>query len=198
MQDDPAKALLDKHLLAYLHAYQEYTVLGIELQTAMRQGHIKLAQARRELSRTTNTGALSFGTTCYPSEFEALLRVRHAPRPDGPADALPVLQLYECKDAARQGPQEATGGLRNRRQGVAVGSAEAPAQPEAGGGGAADADGGTEEEGEEEEEQEEDTNESAAFRKLMLQELGVDGAQLDEIAGALGNDGLNGLVSGDT
>ena len=51
--DDEANALLDARLLAYLHAYQEYTVLTIELQSVLREGHIKLAHARRELSRTT-------------------------------------------------------------------------------------------------------------------------------------------------
>ena len=64
--DDEANALLDARLLAYLNAYQEYTVLTVELQSVLREGHIKLAHARRELSRTTSTSALSFGTTCVP------------------------------------------------------------------------------------------------------------------------------------
>jgi hypothetical protein len=51
--DDEANDLLDARLLAYLHAYQEYTVLTVELQSVLREGHIKLAHARRELSRTT-------------------------------------------------------------------------------------------------------------------------------------------------
>ena len=126
MADDAANALLDAHLLAYLHAYQEYTVLNIELQSILREGHIKLAQARRELSRTTSTSALSFGTTCVPSEFEALLRVSLAPQSDGQSDAPPVLELCESKGAlAKEAHKASGGGLRNRRQGGATAGPDA-------------------------------------------------------------------------
>ena len=136
--DDAANALLDEHLLTYLHAYQEYTVLTIELQSVLREGHIKLAHARRELSRTTSTSALSFGTTCVPSEFQARLRVGLlAPPPDGQPDAPPVLELREGPFERRQPSKpskskgalakearapsgEGGGGLRNRRQGGAT------------------------------------------------------------------------------
>ena len=129
--DDEANALLDARLLAYLNAYQEYTVLTVELQSVLREGHIKLAHARRELSRTTSTSALSFGTTCVPSEFRALLRVGLAPQPDGQPDSPPVLELRESKGALVKDERRRAsgGGLRKRRQGgsTAAGAAAAGA-----------------------------------------------------------------------
>ena len=128
---DEANALLDARLLAYLNAYQEYTVLTVELQSVLREGHIKLAHARRELSRTTSTSALSFGTTCVPSEFRALLRVGLAPLSDGQPDAPPVLELRESKGALVKDERRRAsgGGLRKRRQGggTAAGAAAAGA-----------------------------------------------------------------------
>ena len=191
---DEAKALLDTHLLAYLHAYQEYIALNQELQSAMREGHIKLAQARRDLSRTTNTGALSFGTTRYPREFEALLRVYREPAHD---DGVPtVLRLRESDAVSKPGsaaPKPAASSLRNRRQAGAATSSGAAEPVEATCG-----DASNEEEEVDELDGEDSEEESAAFRKLLLQELGVDGAAADEIAGALGGDGPQGLMCGDT
>lgn len=191
---DEAKALLDTHLLTYLRAYQEYIALSQELQSAMREGHIKLALGRRDLSRTTNTGALSFGTTCHPREFEALLRVDREPTLGDGAPA--VLKLRESdpagKPAGSTSRKPAASSLRNRRQaGTATGSSAADSV-EAMGGDAGDEEEADEEDGDDSEE------ESAAFRKLLLQELGVDGAAADEIAGALGGDGPQGLMCGDT
>lgn len=190
---DEAKALLDTHLLTYLRAYQEYIALSQELQSAMREGHIKLAQARRDLSRTTNTGALSFGTTCYPREFEALLRVYREPLHDDCAPA--VLRLRESNAASKPGSvprKPAASNLRKRRQAGAATSCDT-AEPVDAMSGDDDSDQETDERGGEDAEEE-----SAAFRKLLLQELGVEGAAADEIAGALGGDGPQGLMCGDT
>ena len=195
MADDETNALLDTHLLAYLHAYQEYTVLNIELQSVLREGHIKLAQARRELSRTTSTSALSFGTTCVPSEFEALLRVGLTPQADGQSSGPPVLQLCESKGSHAKGARKANGGLRNRRQGSAM-AADA-AQPQFGDDSEDDL--ATELAGEEgaDAEDTQDAEDAVDFR-AMLQELGVNRAQVDEIAGALQGGGTQGLMCGDT
>ena len=202
--DDEANALLDAHLLAYLHAYQEYTVLTIELQSVLREGHIKLAQARRELSRTTSTSALSFGTTCVPSEFQARLRVSLAPQPDGQPDAPPVLELRESKDAIVKEARKPSGGggLRNRRQGGAT-----AAGPAAAGGALPDLNTCPEddcapahegEEGSEGDEGSEDGGGDAVDFRAMLQELGVDRSQVDEIAKSLEGGGPQGLMCGDT
>lgn len=208
--DDEANALLDAHLLAYLHAYQEYTVLTIELQSVLREGHIKLAHARRELSRTTSTSALSFGTSCVPSEFQALLRVGLAPRSDGQPDAPSVLELCESKGALVKEARKASGGggLRNRRQGVATAAGPAAAGAVSAGGAPPDLnacpkddrapahEGGEGSEGEEGSDDDDDAD--APDFRAMLQELGVDRSQVDEIARSLEDGGPQGLMCGDT
>lgn len=62
---------LDTQLLAYLHAYEEFMTSHIELQSALREGHIAIAHARRDLSRTYNTGIPQVSSLQYPSEMDA-------------------------------------------------------------------------------------------------------------------------------
>ena len=72
---DADKIQLDSHLGAYLGAYQEFLTNQVEMRVALRDGHLQLAHARRELSRTRNTGTSQVSSMQYPSEFEALLMV---------------------------------------------------------------------------------------------------------------------------
>lgn len=74
--DDATAQQLDEHLLAYLAAYQDFMTSQLELESALRDGHISLAQAKRELSRTRNTCTSQISSMQYPSEFQAVLGVQ--------------------------------------------------------------------------------------------------------------------------
>ncbi|KAL3904263.1 MAG: hypothetical protein SGPRY_011352, partial [Prymnesium sp.] len=74
--DDATAQQLDDHLLAYLAAYQDFMTSQLELESALRDGHISLAQAKRELSRTRNTCTSQISSMQYPSEFQAVIGVQ--------------------------------------------------------------------------------------------------------------------------
>ena len=50
-RSDAENRQLDKELVAYLLAQQDYMTLHLELEAALKEGHLALARARRELSR---------------------------------------------------------------------------------------------------------------------------------------------------
>ena len=88
------KELLDQHLLNYLASYQDFLTCQAELQAALRDGHIALAHARRELSRTRNSSSSTVSPAQFPREFQAQLTVRsdHADDSvDDTTDGLPTL-----------------------------------------------------------------------------------------------------------
>ncbi|KAL1503884.1 hypothetical protein AB1Y20_012371 [Prymnesium parvum] len=72
----PVEAQLDAHLLSYLRAYQDLLTTQVELQALTRDGHLSLASARRELSRTRNTSSSLVSAAQYPAECTASLCVR--------------------------------------------------------------------------------------------------------------------------
>jgi hypothetical protein len=65
----------DDHLVAYLHAYEDFLTGQLELQGALREGFFLLARARRDLSRSRNTGTPSIGALQFPQEIEAIARI---------------------------------------------------------------------------------------------------------------------------
>ena len=70
---DAVRAERDQRLVAYLHAYDEYTTCHVEMQAHLREGHLALSRARRDLSSRGASGSVS--STLYPREFDALLTV---------------------------------------------------------------------------------------------------------------------------
>ena len=65
----------DTALIAHLEAYEEFLTSQLELQTVLREGFFGLAKARRDLSRSRNTGTPSVGALQFPEEIEATARV---------------------------------------------------------------------------------------------------------------------------
>lgn len=100
LSDEATKAQRDAALLTYLAAYDDYTTTHVELQSAMRQGHLDLSRARRDLSRNTPLGSAALGPTLYPREMAPLLTAREVP-PEDDADAggAPVL-FVELSDGS--------------------------------------------------------------------------------------------------
>ena len=97
-----AKAALDAALVAYFGAYEAHLTCRAELQAALRDGHLGLARARRDLSRTRNTATPCIGELQFPAEFEATLGVEGVePAADDDIGAPGVLR------AARRAPSEA-------------------------------------------------------------------------------------------
>ena len=62
----------DEALLEYLAAYEEYTTCHIELEAQLKQGHMALSRARRDLTSRSGAGS-PLGATLFPREFSALL-----------------------------------------------------------------------------------------------------------------------------
>ena len=77
LADDATKATRDAALLDYLAAYDDYTTTHVELQAILRQGHIDLSRARRDLSRNAPLGSAALGPTLYPREIAPLLTLSH-------------------------------------------------------------------------------------------------------------------------
>ena len=99
---DATKAALDAALVAYFGAYEAHLTCRAELQAALRDGHLGLARARRDLSRTRNTATPCIGELQFPAEFEATLGVEGVePAADDDVGAPGVLR------AARRAPSEA-------------------------------------------------------------------------------------------
>lgn len=73
----------DDHLVAYLHAYEDFLTSQLELQSAFREGFFLLAKARRDLSRSRNTGTPCIGPLQFPQEIEAIARVSQEPCDNG-------------------------------------------------------------------------------------------------------------------
>ena len=67
------RRLRDQHLISYLAAYDEYTTCHVELEAYLKQSHLSLSRARRDLASRSSVGSPSFGATLYPKEFSALL-----------------------------------------------------------------------------------------------------------------------------
>ena len=102
--DDATKAALDAALVAYFGAYEAHLTCRAELQAALRDGHLGLARARRDLSRTRNTATPCIGELQFPAEFEATLGVEGVePAADDDIGA-PGVRLLR---AARRAPSEA-------------------------------------------------------------------------------------------
>lgn len=72
---DAALQQRDDDLVAYLHAYEDFLTSQLELQGAFREGFFLLARARRDLSRSRNTGTPCIGPLQFPQEIEAIVRV---------------------------------------------------------------------------------------------------------------------------
>ena len=89
--DDATKAALDAALVAYLGAYEAHLTCRAELQAALRDGHLGLARARRDLSRTRNTATPCIGELQFPAEFEATLGVEGV-EPAADDDGVPLLR----------------------------------------------------------------------------------------------------------
>ena len=66
---DADNALLDTHLVAYLRAYEDYVACMIEIESQLKDGHICISKARRDLLR--NNCAL--GPTLFPREMQPLI-----------------------------------------------------------------------------------------------------------------------------
>ena len=101
---DATKAALDAALVAYFGAYEAHLTCRAELQAALRDGHLGLARARRDLSRTRNTATPCIGELQFPAGFEATLGVEGvepAADADIGAPGVPLLR------AARRAPSEA-------------------------------------------------------------------------------------------
>ena len=77
-----AKARLDEHLLEFLAAYEEYITCHVELEGALRQGHIGLAQSRRDLA-AKSPGRPTVSAVQFPTRFEARLRLDVQPSAGG-------------------------------------------------------------------------------------------------------------------
>jgi len=76
----------DNHLVAYLQSYEDYLTSQLELQAALKEGFFLLSKARRDLSRSRNTGTPCIGALQYPQEIEAIARLSCGPDepPHGP------------------------------------------------------------------------------------------------------------------
>ena len=73
--DEAHDARLDASLCAYLRLYEEYVRSLVELQTLLRDGHLNLARARRDISHSRNTSSPCVGVLQFPQEIRALVRV---------------------------------------------------------------------------------------------------------------------------
>ena len=62
----------DAALLDYLSAYEEYTTCHIELEALLKQGHMALSRARRDLTSRSGVGT-PLGATLFPREISTLL-----------------------------------------------------------------------------------------------------------------------------
>ena len=96
---DATKAALDAALVAYFGAYEAHLTCRAELQAALRDGHLGLARARRDLSRTRNTATPCIGELQFPAEFEATIGVEGV-EPAADDDGVPLLR------AARRAPSD--------------------------------------------------------------------------------------------
>lgn len=72
--DEAHDARLDASLCAYLRLYEEYVRSLVELQTLLRDGHLNLARARRDISHSRNTSSPCVGVLQFPQEIRALVR----------------------------------------------------------------------------------------------------------------------------
>ena len=97
--DDATKAALDAALVAYFGAYEAHLTCRAELQAALRDGHLGLARARRDLSRTRNTATPCIGELQFPAEFEATLGVEGV-EPSADDDGAPGVLRVLCAAAA--------------------------------------------------------------------------------------------------
>ena len=95
-------AQLDVAFIAYFEAYQEYLTLMQELQSMNGEGHISLARARNNLSRSRNTLSPCIGMPQFPRKMRANWRIESKEEEEGmpsedatssAASAPPVLQL---------------------------------------------------------------------------------------------------------
>ena len=106
---DETKGARDEALLAYLAAYEEYTTCQVEMEAQLRQGHLSLTRARRDLSSRGGT----IGPALFPREFDATMRL-HA---DAGHSDVPVLRAELCEGNAERGVQ---GAVNNREKPAAI------------------------------------------------------------------------------
>lgn len=66
-----AREAREELFLQYMSAYEECVRLNLEMEAQLRQGHLALSKARRDLSAKH----ISLGKTLYPCEFSAILQI---------------------------------------------------------------------------------------------------------------------------
>ena len=95
---------MDNHLVAddalrtYLRAYEEYTTCHLELESQVRDGHLSLSRARRDLSARGATGTPTLGPMLFPREIEPLIVLSEEPAAH--ADEPATLSYVYCEEGA--------------------------------------------------------------------------------------------------
>ena len=124
------RRLRDEHLTCYLAAYDEYTTCHVELESHLKQSHLSLSRARRDLASRSSVGSPTFGATLYPREFSALLTLSEeaADDDDDQQGAARKLRIDTREDEPAAAAAAAAGGAA-----AAAGAAPAaaPATPSA-------------------------------------------------------------------
>lgn len=66
---------LDEQLIAYLSAYEDYVTLHVEMDAQLKDGHLALSRAKRDLARSST----SLGQELFPRQIEPMIVVSQAP-----------------------------------------------------------------------------------------------------------------------
>ena len=114
-----AREARDVLYLEYMSAYEEYVRLELEMAAQLREGHIALSKARRDLSAKH----ISLGKTLYPCEFSALLKVVETDEADdGEADdggsRGPMLRVHTVTDAEAEAAEAAAAAKKQSEEAV--------------------------------------------------------------------------------
>ena len=103
--DDETKARRDEALVAYLSAYQDYTTCHVELQAVLKQGHLDLSRARRDLSRS-HPGSTALGATLYPREMAAQVTLTSDLEPTDDSEDSEVVRVLSVVEASADASTE--------------------------------------------------------------------------------------------
>jgi len=103
MEEDAAEASLrlrDKHMVAYMQAYEDYLTCQMELQAVLKEAFFLLAKSRSDISRSRNTGTPCISALQFPREIEASARLAWRTNESHDAPELYVVRK-EAKEAMK-------------------------------------------------------------------------------------------------
>lgn len=105
---DDRMQLRDEHLVAYMQAYEDFLTSQLEFQAALKEGFFGLTKARRDLSRSRNTGTPVVGALQFPQEIEAITLLERGPAepPHGPELRVVRKEAGEAAPDKQASPEE--------------------------------------------------------------------------------------------